>query len=180
VRDSIFLRFVKYVARCVYGTGIYLHYRGHHLIFKDEYELGGGCARTGQCCERPVVRVGFIALTFPFYLQAFLFWQKHINGLIFVGTDGSPRDLAFRCTHYDRETKSCDSYESRPGMCRDYPRVLLLQTKPGFHQGCGYRAINRDSEALKKHIRSMGLTRETVEHLERELYVESSGVSLPE
>ncbi len=30
------------------------------------------------------------------------------------------------CNHFDRENRRCDSYTTRPGWCRDYPRAQLM------------------------------------------------------
>ena len=71
-----------------------------------------------------------------------LWWQRVVNGFTFVRAE-APSVFVFDCTHFDRGTRRCDSYDSRPAMCRDYPRLLLDSAWPEFLPGCGHRAIDR-------------------------------------
>jgi len=59
------------------------------------------------------------------------------------------RNFVFRCTHFDPATRSCDSYASRPGMCRDYPRNLTYSALPEFLPECGYSAVYKKGEQLR-------------------------------
>ena len=77
-----------------------------------------------------------------------------------------------RCTHFDRSTRACDSYSSRPGMCRDYPRALLYQTHPVLLPGCGYRPLARNAAELRQALRDRPLTDEQRARLLRELFLE--------
>ena len=75
-----------------------------------------------------------------------------MNGFELVGEDAEEQALVFRCTHYDRATRSCDSYDSRPGMCRDYPRLLLWQPRPQLLPGCGYRVRPPNAAGFRESL----------------------------
>ena len=70
-----------------------------------------------------------------------------MNGFELVRSDEESWTFVFRCTHFDPATRSCDSYGSRPGLCRDYPRLLLWQPNPELLPGCGCRARPRTPRA---------------------------------
>jgi Fe-S-cluster containining protein len=78
----------------------------------------------------------------------------------------------FRCTHWDPATRRCDSYESRPGMCRDYPRAHLWTGNPEFLPGCGYRAVAPGAAAMIAALRAEGLEGEKLEAVKRKLHLE--------
>jgi hypothetical protein len=82
------------------------------------------------------------------------------------------RVFVFRCTHFDVATRSCDSYESRPGMCRDYPRALLDQPAPAFFPECGYRPVATNAKRLPAALRGRGLTPAQERALEKGLRLE--------
>ena len=86
--------------------------------------------------------------------------------------DRRGRVFIFRCTHFDWATRSCDSYGSRPGMCRDYPRVLLQQANPEFLPGCGYRPVAPNAERLVRSLERASVTREQRERLRKDLHLE--------
>src|SRR6185503_15607137 len=92
------------------------------------FALGGECRRCARCCEAPAVRVAW-----PVWHLAALRGQ---------------RTFVFRCTHFDPESRACDSYDSRPGMCRDYPRALLWTSSPELFAECGYRAVAPNAAGL--------------------------------
>jgi hypothetical protein len=92
--------------------------------------------------------------------QLFLAWQRRVNGFELVGEDAEARAFVFRCTHYDATTRTCDSYESRPGMCRDYPRLLLWQAGPRLLPGCGYRVRPPNAAGLRESLGRLDLTPE--------------------
>jgi Fe-S-cluster containining protein len=61
--------------------------------------------------------------------------------------DRQDHSFVFECTHFDRITRRCDSYASRPGMCRDYPRVLLDQAAPAlFRRAAIGRGVTAEQE----------------------------------
>ena len=105
----------------------------------------------------------------PWTQQVFLAWQKHVNGFELVRRERETRALVFRCTHFDRATRTCDSYDSRPGMCRDYPRLLLWQPHPELLPGCGYRAVAPNAAGLKRSLDELDLTPEQRKKLDKGL-----------
>jgi uncharacterized protein len=66
----------------------------------------------------------------------------------------------------------CDSYETRPGLCRDYPRALLDQPVPEFLPGCGYRATAPGARRLLTVLDQQPLTAEQRDRLKRGLHLE--------
>lgn len=118
--------------------------------------LAGACRRSGMCCEAPSIQVGWAVFHLPLLRRAFLAWQWRVNGFASAGEQARQRVLVFHCTHFDRASRECDSYDSRPGICRDYPRVQLEQPFPEFLPGCGYRARPRNAEALARALAASG------------------------
>jgi len=92
-----------------------------------------------------------------------------VNGFVLTEEHASARLFVFRCTHFDWQTRSCDSYASRPGMCRDYPRLLLYQPRPELLPGCGYRALAPNADRLRRALREQPLSDAQRADLERRL-----------
>ena len=105
----------------------------------------------------------------PTLRRLFLGWQRRVNGFELTATDARARLFVFRCSHYDRATRACDSYGSRPGMCRDYPRLLLWQPNPELLPGCGYRAMPPNVVGLRAALGRLPLTPEQRDKLRRGL-----------
>lgn len=101
-----------------------------------------------------------------------LTWHRLVNGFEYVGDDRRLKLLVFRCTHYDAVTKQCDSYGSRPGMCRDDPRNLVYSALPEFFPECGYSAVYKKSEQLRRALLAANLPPEKYEELVRRLHLE--------
>lgn len=100
--------------------------------------LQGECNGCGKCCEEPTIQVGRITWYLRSARWAFCAWQRVVNGFELVGADRHARALTFRCTHFDPATRLCDSYDTRPGMCRDYPLALLGQPWPELFAECSH------------------------------------------
>lgn len=166
MRDGRVRRLLKAVALVNFRLGLALRRsrRGGAA-----WRLGGSCRRNGVCCEAPSVQVGRATWYVPTLRRAFLSWQRRVNGFELSGQDPRWRMFAFRCTHYDRATRSCDSYDSRPGICRDYPRHLLDQPAPEFLPGCGYRALPGNAERLRVALEAQPLSPEQRARLARDL-----------
>lgn len=113
------------------------------------FRLAGDCRTCGACCEAPSIRVGWVTWYLPLWRRLFLAWQGLVNGFALLETDRSARTFVFRCTHFDTASRRCDSYASRPGMCRDYPRLHLYQPHPEMLPGCGYRPLLRERDAKR-------------------------------
>lgn len=139
---------------------------------QDHWRLGGACQRCAACCERPAIRANAAVYHLPLLRRAFLAWQSRVNGFVLLATRPQEQVFVFLCSHFDRATRSCDSYSSRPGMCRDYPRALLAQPSPEFLPGCGYRPVLRDAGRLRRALDAQPLTDEQRARLVRELRLE--------
>ena len=164
MRDGGLRRAVKAVALLGFNAnlGLWRWWRGRRG--DRPYRLGGDCRLCAACCEAPAIKVG--------RLVWFLWWQRAVNGFELVERDVRNRVFVFRCTHFDPVTRRCDSYDSRPGMCRDYPRVLLDQAHPEMLPGCGYRAIAPRAEQLIRELGRLPLSGEQQEKLRKGLHLE--------
>ncbi|MCP4872351.1 MAG: YkgJ family cysteine cluster protein [Proteobacteria bacterium] len=135
---------------------------------EPRYRLEGTCEGCGRCCEKPSIRVGFATFHFPLMRWLFLSWQRRVNGFDFLESERS-RVLVFRCTHFDPATKLCDSYGSRPAMCRDYPRMLLYQPWPELFEECTHRVVSIGDQKLREALDEAALGAEKRAGLERRL-----------
>jgi uncharacterized protein len=142
------------------------------LSSRRRYRLAGECLRSGCCCEAPGLRATFLVWHTPVLRRLFLRWQERVNGLEHVGSDRASRVFVFRCTHFDRPTRACDSYASRPGFCRDYPRALLDQPCPELFPACGFRLVAANADGLRRALLAQPLTDEQRARLLRELHLE--------
>jgi uncharacterized protein len=171
MRDGRLRRAVKRVARLHFELELRLRRVFRAARGGAPYTLGGECRRCARCCEAPSIRVGRVAWYLPTARRAFLWWQERVNGFVLTDRLPASRVFVFRCTHFDVETRSCDSYESRPGICRDYPRALLDQPRPEMLPGCGYRPVLRGAARMLRVLDENGLTPEQREKLARELHL---------
>jgi Fe-S-cluster containining protein len=80
--------------------------------------------------------------------------------------------LHFLCTHWDATSKRCDSYESRPGICRDYPRNLLYSSIPDFFAECGYRPIDKNAEKFNLALEKVLIDEEKKKKIKEKLFLE--------
>jgi Fe-S-cluster containining protein len=136
------------------------------------YLLGGDCRRCAACCESPAIRVGWLIWSLPLLERVFLSWQRHVNRFDLRDRDPETRVYIFRCLHFDWVTRRCDSYASRPGVCRDYPRALLHQPHPELLRGCGYRPIARNAKRFLHVLDAQSLTDEQRARLKKDLFLE--------
>ncbi len=136
------------------------------------FALGGACERCAACCEAPSIRVSWLTWYLPNARRLFLAWQRWVNGFMLTSADRPSRVFTFRCTHFDASTRRCDSYASRPGMCRDYPRVLLYQADPELLPGCGYRPLRPGGRRLLEVLDAHALDPAQRERLKRKLHLE--------
>jgi hypothetical protein len=172
VKDGPLRRGVKRLARANYGLNALVYRAVRRWRGEAPYLLGGDCRRCARCCEAPAIQVHAAVWYLPLLRAAFLWWQERVNGFVRTGAEAASRTFVFRCTHFDAETRACDSYDSRPGMCRDYPRLLLWQVEPDFLPGCGYRAVAPNAARLQALLRDRPLTPEQREKLRRGLHLE--------
>ncbi len=170
--DNLTRRLLKAIARINYSGVVGAQRLFSRTRGERPYQLAGACRRSAFCCEAPAVQVDRITWYLPLARRAFLWWQRRINGLELTGQIARQRVFVFRCTHFDWKNRSCDSYASRPGMCRDYPRVLLYQASPQFFSGCGYRPLAPNAAALRQALERQNLPVEQREKLVKGLFLE--------
>lgn len=135
------------------------------------YRLNGFCNQCGACCKSPMIPVFS-----PFFFikpihRIIRAWHRWVNAFEYVGEDRKSQILIFRCTHWDPITKMCDSYNTRPGMCRDYPRNLIYSPNPTFLEPCSYYAIDKNADRMRAALKDLNLPPEKLEALEQKLYV---------
>lgn len=172
MKDGAGLRIVKRVALAHFTLNLAAHRAWRRLRGERPFRLAGDCGRCGACCEVPSIRASRLAWYFPTARALFLAWQRRVNGFELVSVDRRTRVFTFRCTHYDPATRSCDSYDSRPGMCRDYPRLQVWSAAPAFLPGCGYRAVAGNADALIRELAVRKLDPEREARLRRDLHLE--------
>ena len=172
MKDGPVRRAVKRIALWNFQASLALDRALERRRGRIPHELGGECRRCARCCEAPGIQVGWVLWYLPLLRRVFLAWQEHVNGFVLTETDRKGRVFVFRCTHFDWTTRSCDSYDSRPGMCRDYPRVLLAQADPEFLQGCGYHAVAATADGLVRALERASVTREQMARLKKDLRLE--------
>lgn len=136
------------------------------------WELGGACGGCASCCEQPTIAVGAVLYFLPLASRLWLWWQRVVNGFVVVGRLREARAFVFRCTHFDATTRRCDSYETRPGMCRDYPRMLLEAPVPELFEQCGFRPVARGGAAMIEALRARGVDGEQLVTIKRKLKLE--------
>jgi Fe-S-cluster containining protein len=175
VRDGPFRRTLKRLARWHFDVNLGVHRWWRRRRGDRPFLLGGACGRCAACCEAPAIAVGRAVWFLPTVRRLFLAWQRRVNGFELTGRDRGSRTFVFRCTHFDPASRSCDSYDSRPGMCRDYPRLLLWQPAPEMLEGCGYRALPPNVAALRESLARLDLTDVQKERLRRGLGLDDEG-----
>jgi Fe-S-cluster containining protein len=172
MRDGPFRRTIKAVALGAFyvtlGVDRLLARAARHRSFL----LGGECRRCAKCCEAPAIRVGFLTWYLPALRAVFLAWQARVNGFVLREASEDDRVFVFKCTHFDWEHRRCDSYASRPGMCRDYPRALMYQPHPEMLPGCGHRPIARDAKRFLRVLDAQPMTDEQRARLKKDLFLE--------
>ena len=165
MRDGPWRRALKHVALWNFT----LNLRAHRLVRRARgerpYVLGGDCRRCARCCEAPAIQAHPAVWHLRSLRAPFLWWQEHVNGFVLTRSEARSRSFVFRCTHFDPASGACDSYESRPGMCRDYPRLLLWQPNPELLPGCGYRAVTPKAERFRVLLQDASLSDEQREKL---------------
>lgn len=173
MKDGALRKILKFAARQVFNIDLAATRALRRTQGERPYKLGGQCALCAKCCESPMVQTSRLIFNTPLLRRVFLGWMKHVNGFQYLREDRVNRVFVFRCTHFDETTRTCDSYASRPGMCRDYPRLLLWEANPPFLPGCGYKAIDpqakRLAELLNNELEKQNLPPEKREEIEQKL-----------
>jgi hypothetical protein len=172
MRDGRWRRALKALARARYALDLRATRAIRRARGERPYLLGGECRRCARCCEAPGIQVGRLTWHLPLLRRAFLSWQRLVNGFELTGRDRAARVFIFRCSHFDPATRSCDSYESRPGLCRDYPRALLWQPGPEMLPGCGYRPVVWNARGLAQALEAAPLSPEQRRKLSKGLHLD--------
>jgi Fe-S-cluster containining protein len=176
VRDGWARRAVKAVARAWSGADLWVTRLLLRARGEPRYRLAGTCNGCGRCCESPAIRAGWLAWRLPRWRALVLWWHRVVNGFELTETDARFRLFVFRCTHYDAATRQCDSYSSRPLLCRDYPKNLLYEALPQLFPECSHGVVAKNAEKLKAALERTQLSAEARQELEKKLYLrEDSG-----
>jgi len=169
VKDPATLALLKRIVCLLWSVELWLR---RVLGFRRRWrfwELVGDCNGCGSCCVEPSIHVGWATWNLAVARWLFLAWQQRVNGFELQGQDEESHDLLFRCTHYDPVSKRCDSYASRPSMCRRYPKVLLDQAWPELFDACSYRVRPRRHARMRASIDATSLSPEAKAELRRKL-----------
>ncbi len=172
MRDGRLRRSIKLAARGLFFANLRATRAIRRLRGEPRHRLGGRCECCAACCEAPGIQVGRVVWYWPAARGLFLWWHRAVNGFVLTGRDVTHRVFVFRCTHFDWQTRRCDSYGSRPGLCRDYPRALLYQPHPEFFPQCGHRPIACGAERFLAALEKEGLTPEQMDKIKRGLHLE--------
>jgi Fe-S-cluster containining protein len=172
MRDGPIRRGVKRLALIRYTIDLWMTRLVLRARGEPRYRLTGACNGCGRCCETPMIPVSAPVFWLRSLRWLALSWHRHVNGFEYVGEDRRHKLFVFRCTHYDPATRQCDSYDSRPGMCRDYPRNLVYAALPEFLPECGYSAVYKKGEPLRQALARANLPPEKYQELVRKLKLE--------
>jgi hypothetical protein len=169
VKDRPTLALLKRIVLLAWSAELWLRRALSRGWRRRYWDLLGECRACGCCCVEPSIHADPLTWHLPIVRWLLYRWQCQVNGMGLQGQEDRSHDLIFLCTHYDPVSKRCDSYTTRPGMCRDYPRVLLGQPWPELFETCGYRVRARKSERLRAGIEATSLSPEAKAELRRKL-----------
>jgi hypothetical protein len=172
MRDGVLRRAVKRVARWRFRLDLAADHALRRRRGERAYVLGGDCRRCAACCEAPAIEASRLVFHLATLRRLFLWWHERVNGFVLVDGNPKARTFVFRCTHFDPATRTCDSYASRPGICREYPRLQLWQTNPEFLPGCGYRAVDPQASRFIAVLEAQPLTADQRARLRQGLHLE--------
>ena len=169
MRDGLLRRLVKLLARGVQRTDLALGRLWLRLQGEPMYRLEGACSGCGCCCEHPTVQLPRVLFHARIYRGLLLRWHRCVNGFELERLERGAHALVFRCTHFDPTARACDSYTSRPTMCRDYPRPLLYQAAPELFEACTHRIVYRHAARFEQVLEAQDLEPEKLEELRERL-----------
>ncbi len=170
--DTPLLRLIKRIARTRYSIDLAVTRAILALKREPRFLLKGHCVACGRCCESPSIHMTRLTRYLPSARSITLAWHRLVNGFEFLAEDRSASIFIFTCTHFDPLTRRCDSYNSRPGLCRDYPRNLLFAIHPEFFPECGFRPVDRNADRFKTILESRNLPPDTLDTLKKNLHLE--------
>lgn len=171
MKDGWLRRCIKKIAAARYLTDLRITRTLKARKDPPRFDLRGACEGCGLCCETPTIRVHQVVMRLRSLRALFLWWHRVINGFHWVSEDRKEGLFVFECSHFDKDTRQCDSYDSRPGMCRDYPRNLLDSVKPELFEQCGFRAVDKNAAKFKQSIEALDLPPEKKAELLKKLYL---------
>jgi uncharacterized protein len=162
---------VKRFVRALWTFEMVARRRLRIAVGRERWVLGGACRSCARCCDTPTVRVGAIVWHLPTPRRIFLWWQRAVNGFDLVRADRAARTFVFRCGHLLAESRRCDSYATRPFMCRDYPRLLLEAPWPDLFEECGHHAVARNAAGVREALARTHLPAERQADLAKKLHL---------
>ena len=171
MRDGPLRGGIKTVARARFFFDLGITRSIRRMRGQPGYELRGECVCSGDCCETPMIQVHPLLFYATLFKRLFLAWQRHVNGFEFVRAEREGYVFVFDCTHFDQETRRCDSYSTRPGWCHDYPRTQLWSTNPQFLTDCGYYALSKKAGCVRQALAHADMTPEQRAEIERRLHL---------
>ena len=171
MKDGFFRRTIKRISRWNYMLNLGAYRRWRRFRGDQFYMLAGDCRKCAKCCEEPSIAVGRVLWYLPIIRSWFIWWQRVVNGFVLKRKVREGFVFVFDCTHFDRETRLCDSCDSRPAMCRDYPRLLLQDSDPDFFPECGFRPRHPRAQEMLDELKSQGLSEEKRKELARKLFL---------
>lgn len=171
MRDGPARALVKMIALARYTFDLRVTRLIRRLRGEPAFVLRGSCQLCAACCETPMIQVHPVVYYGRLLRRAFLAWHRLVNGFELLRTERESFTFVFRCSHFDPVTRRCDSYATRPGMCRDYPRPLLWTSDPQFLDGCGYYAQLRTADRMRAALDRADLDSEQRERLQRRLHL---------
>jgi len=174
VRDGPGRSLVKRLARWVKTIDLYVTRWLTRKTNPARYRLTGSCNGCGKCCEAPSQPVSRFTWYVPTARRVFLWWQRVVNGFELVDRDARFRVFIFKCTHFDPATNRCDSYRTRPLMCRDYPTHLGFEAVPRLFPECSYVMQDKNAAALRASLVAAGVEGEKLREIEKKLFLVSA------
>ena len=169
--DSLAQRILKRMAWWRYAVDLWVTRAVMKYRSEERYVLRGTCNRCGRCCEHPGIQMNEISFHIDFMRNWLILWQEKINGFVLLKEKKSDATLTFTCSHFDPNTKLCDCYSSRPGMCRDYPLNQIYSVNPRFFPECGFYAVDKQAQSFRIALEKTGLPREKLDELYERLHL---------
>jgi uncharacterized protein len=171
VKDGVLRKSIKRIARLFSGLDLRLSRR---FSAPPRYKLKGSCNGCGKCCESPSVQADKLVFHISILKSIFLGWHQWVNGFILKETDARLRLFVFHCTHYNPVSKQCDSYDSRPMMCRDYPVNHTFDAVPQLFDECGFQMVDKNSKALLEQLKKTNLSNEKLLEMKKKLFLDDA------
>lgn len=169
--DGIVKKLIKRIVWWRYATDLWITREILKFRGEERYYLKGQCNRCGRCCETPSIQMTEIGYHIEFFRKWVILWHKHINGFRLINQHKHEATLTFSCSHFNSETRECDSYSSRPGMCRDYPLNQIYSVNPRFFPECGFYAVDKRADSFRSALEKTGLPQQKLEELFRRLHL---------